>query len=197
MPKQILQINTSIRNANDSYSSRNAAFAVEKIKEKFPGSTATVWDLSVSPIPYLTAEWDTAAHTPEELRDENQKQLLEQVNMRPLLENEIYVIGLAGYDYDMPAVFKSFLEHMVQFDVTVNSDWSPRLLNKEVIVITAWGGGNDSLEPEIGYEYVLKKAFGALGIHNIKIFNIYRTDDITSTEDDVQEQIAKYVAEMN
>ncbi len=197
MPKQILQINTSIRNANDSYSSRNAAFAVEKIKEKFPGSTATVLDLSASPIPYLTAEWDTAAHTPEELRDENQKQLLEQVNMRPLLENEIYVIGLAGYDYDMPAVFKSFLEHMVQFDVTVNPDWSARLLNKKVIIITAWGGGNDGLESEIGYEYVLKKAFGALGIHNIKIFNIYRTDDITSTEDDVQEQIAKYVAEMD
>lgn len=197
MPKQILQINTSIRNANDSYSSRNAAFAVEKIKEKFPGSTATVLDLSVSPVPYLTAEWDTAAHTPEELRDENQKQLLEQVNMRPLLENEIYVIGLAGYDYDMPAVFKSFLEHMVQFDVTVNPDWSARLMNKKVIVVTAWGGGNDSLEPEIGYEYILKKAFGALGIHDVKIFNIYRTDDITSTEDDVQEQIAKYVAEMD
>lgn len=197
MPKQILQIDTSIRSHDESYSSRNAAFAVEKIKEKFPDSSVKVWDLAANPIPYLTAEWDTAAHTPEELRDDNQKKLLEQISMRDLLENDVYVIGLAGYDYDMPAVFKSFLEHMVQFDVTVNPDWSPKLTGKKVIVITAWGGANDSIEPEIGYEYILKKAFGAIGIHDIKIFNIYRTDDITATEDDVQSEIAKYVAEMD
>lgn len=197
MTYNILQIETSIRDHQNSYSTRNADFASQQLLKKFPSSKVVSWDLAAQPIPYLTADWDTAAHTPAALRSEEQNQMLQQVNMQLLADNDIYVIALAGYVYDAPAVFKSFLEHMVVFDLTVNPDWSPLLKDKKVIVITAWGGDDDSIEPEIGYEYILKKAFAALGIHEIKFFNIYRTDDISATEDNVQAEIAKYVAEIN
>lgn len=82
---------------------------------------------------------------------------------------------------------------MVQFDVTVNANWSPRLQNKKVLTIAAWGDDYDSVTPEIGYEFVVKKSFELLGIKEIKFFNIFNTNEITATEDTVQTQLEKEI----
>lgn len=193
MSHNILQIFTSIRPRQESYSARMGDYCTKKLKEHYQGAEISELDLYKNPFPYLTAETDEAAHTPLELRSETQNALLDKVSMEPLVKNDIYVISLAGYMYDVPAVFKSFLEHLVQYNITLNPDDTPLLKNKKIIIITAWGEDYDSVTPEIGYEFIVKKSFEYIGLKDIKFFNIYRTDDISSTEDTVQNEIDEYI----
>lgn len=193
MSFNILKIDTSIRGHKDSFSSRMGEYAVKTIQKTFGNGNIEYLDLYKTPIPYLTSEWDEAAHTPLGLRSEAQNKMLDAVDMKPLIRNDIYICCLAGYMYDVPATFKSFLEHMVQFDVTVNANWSPRLQNKKALTIAAWGDDYDSVTPEIGYEFVVKKSFELLGIKEIKFFNIFNTNEITATEDTVQTQLEKEI----
>ena len=115
-------------------------YAVKTIQKTFGSGNIEYLDLYKAPIPYLTSEWDEAAHTPLGLRSEAQNKMLDTVDMKPLIRD----------DYD-------------------------------------------SVTPEIGYEFVVKKSFELLGIKEIKFFNIFNTNEITATEDTVQTQLEKEI----
>lgn len=194
MSYQIFRIDTSIRSAKESYSRRMGDFFVKKMQNKIKDAEVIQLDLSANPIPYLTEEFSEAANTPKLMQNEAQKKLLKTIDMSAMVTADIYVATLAGYMFDMPASFKSFIEHMAQFDVTISPDWAPILKNKKMVVIAAWGYNYNSITPEIGYEFVVCKAFGELGVKDITFFNIFNTSEITATADDVEKDIEKYIA---
>lgn len=194
MSYKILHIDTSIRDNKSSYSRHMGEFFINKLKAKDAETTIIYQDLAKAPIPYLTEEFSDAASTPLAMRSNEQNKLLQTADMSGLVNADIYVVDLAGYMFDMPATFKSFIEHMAQFDITIGADWSPILQNKKMLVIAAWGYTYNSIAPEIGYEFIIKKAFGELGVKDITFFNIFNTSEITATADDVEKEIEKYIA---
>lgn len=197
MAYRILEVYTSIRQTQKSYSARAGDFCATELLKKFKGSSITKLNLAERPLPALTEDFATASTTPLPLRSEKQNQLLDASGMKALPEHDIYIFCLAGYMYDMPAVFKNFLEHMPQFDITITPEGQPLLKGKKAVVIAAWGGEEDEISPEIGYEYILRKAFAYLGLKDVEFFNIFRTDDLTATLDDVQMQLAAWVQKIN
>lgn len=197
MSHKIFQIDTTIQPHSDSFSSKAARYFVEKLQARFRDSDLIYRDLYQKPVPFITDEWAQAAVTPQAMRSDAQKQMMKSIDMSPLVEADIYVFALAGYMYDAPASFKSWLEHIWQFDITISPDWKPLLKDKKMVVISAWAGDYNSVTPEIGYEFVIKQSFAKIGVTDIKFFNIFNTDDITANIDDVERDLEKYANEIN
>lgn len=197
MTHKIFHIDTSIQALSNSFTRKNCKYFLDKFQAKFGDTPITYLDLYKDPVPYINNEWVQAANTPLALRKPEQNTLLKTVDMQPLIDCDIYLFGLAGYMYDVPATFKSWMEHMIQFDITVAADWTPLLKNKKLAVVSAWGGEYNSVTPEIGFEDVLRHAFKTVGVTDITFFNIFNTEDITSTADDIEKAIDKYIAGLN
>lgn len=87
--------------------------------------------------------------------------------MQPLRDCGLWLFDLAGYMYDAPASFKSWLEHAVQIGLTVDEEWKPLLSGKRVVVISAWGGSEDEVSPELGFASALRKAMKFIGVEDI------------------------------
>lgn len=100
--------------------------------------------------------------------------------MQPLRDCGLWLFDLAGYMYDAPASFKSWLEHAVQIGLTVDEEWKPLLSGKRVVVISAWGGSEDEVSPELGFASALRKAMKFIGVEDITFFNIFNTEEITA-----------------
>lgn len=116
--------------------------------------------------------------------------------MQPLRDCGLWLFDLAGYMYDAPASFKSWLEHAVQIGLTVDEEWKPLLSGKRVVVISAWGGSEDEVSPELGFASALRKAMKFIGVEDITFFNIFNTEEITATEDDAQRAISRYISDL-
>lgn len=193
MAYRIFQIDTSIKQTQDSFTRRTGQYFIRKFQEKFGQLEVSYLDLAKNPISFITQDYYVAATTPADMRNASQNDLLKKVNLQQLTESDIYLWDLAGYMYDAPASFKSWLEHTGQFGVTLTEDWHPLLRNKKAAIISAWGGSSDEVSPELGFEASLRKSLKYLGVSDIHFFNIFNTEEITATEDDVQKQINDYI----
>ena len=194
MAYKIFQIDTSIKQTQDSFTRRTGQYFIRKFQEKFGQLEVCYLDLSKSPPPYLTAEWYAAATIPPGERTPAQNKLLLEPNMQALRDCDIWLFDLAGYMYDAPSSFKSWLEHTVQIGLTIDEDWKPLLKNKRVAVIAAWGGNADEVAPELGFEATLRKALKFIGIADVAFFNIFNTEESTAAEDEAERAISAYIS---
>ena len=196
MAYKIFQIDTSIKQTQDSFTRRTGQYFIRKFQENFGQLEVSYLDLAKNPPAYITAGWDDAASLPPGARSSEQNKLLLEPNMQPLRDCGLWLFDLAGYMYDAPASFKSWLEHAVQIGLTVDEEWKPLLSGKRVVVISAWGGSEDEVSPELGFASALRKAMKFIGVEDITFFNIFNTEEITATEDDAQRAISRYISDL-
>ena len=196
MAYKIFQIDTSIKQTQDSFTRRTGQYFIRKFQEKFGQLEVSYLDLAKNPPAYITACWYDAASLPPGARSSKQNKLLLEPNMQPLRDCGLWLFDLAGYMYDAPASFKSWLEHAVQIGLTVDEEWKPLLSGKRVVVISAWGGSEDEVSPELGFASALRKAMKFIGVEDITFFNIFNTEEITATEDDAQRAISRYISDL-
>ena len=196
MAYKIFQIDTSIKQTQDSFTRRTGQYFIRKFQEKFGQLEVSYLDLAKNPPVYITAGWYDAASLPPGARSSKQNKLLLEPNMQPLRDCGLWLFDLAGYMYDAPASFKSWLEHAVQIGLTVDEEWKPLLSGKRVVVISAWGGSEDEVSPELGFASALRKAMKFIGVEDITFFNIFNTEEITATEDDAQRAISRYISDL-
>lgn len=194
MAYKIFQIDTSIKQTQDSFTRRTGQYFIRKFQEKFGQLEVSYLDLAKNPPAYITASWYAAASLPPGTRSQEQNKLLLEPNMQPLRDCGLWLFDLAGYMYDAPASFKSWLEHVVQIGLTVDEAWNPLLSGKRVVVISAWGGSEDEVSPELGFASALRKTMKFIGVEDITFFNIFNTEEITATEDDAERAISKYIS---
>lgn len=196
MAYKIFQIDTSIKPTKDSFTRRTGQYFIRKFQEKFGQLEIFYLDLAKAPIDFITLDYFTAATTPIDMRSAEQQKLLQKVNLQPLTDCDVYLFDLAGYMFDAPASFKNWLEHTAQFGITIDENWQPILQDKRAIIISAWGSGSQEIAPELGFEASLRKSLKLIGVKEVVFFNIFNTEEITATEDDVQKQIAKYITNL-
>lgn len=196
MAYKIFQIDTSIKQTQDSFTRRTGQYFIRKFQEKFGQLEVSYLDLAKNPPAYITVGWYDAASLPPGARSSKQNKLLLEPNMQPLRDCGLWLFDLAGYMYDAPASFKSWLEHAVQIGLTVDEEWKPLLSGKRVVVISAWGGSEDEVSPELGFASALRKAMKFIGVEDITFFNIFNTEEITATEDDAQRAISRYISDL-
>ena len=196
MAYKIFQIDTSIKQTQDSFTRRTGQYFIRKFQEKFGQLEVSYLDLAKNPPAYITAGWYAAASLPPRARSPEQNKLLLEPNVQPLRDCGLWLFDLAGYMYDAPASFKSWLEHVVQIGLTVDEEWKPLLSDKRVVVISAWGGSEDEVSPELGFASALRKAMKFIGVKDITFFNIFNTEEITATEDDAQRAVSRYISDL-
>jgi FMN-dependent NADH-azoreductase len=159
----LLHLDSSLRSEGSRSRKLSAHFA-ERWLASHPGGTITYRDLAIDPVPHLdntafSANFVAATdRTPQQVAA---RALTEQL-VGEVLAADTIVIGLPLYNFGPPSTFKAWLDRIVVPDLTIG-----QLGDKEVVVVTARGGGYGPGTPREGWDHRepwLRHALTTLGV---------------------------------
>lgn len=142
MTKHILRVDGSMRK-NGSYSRKLVDSLITQLNKKEQHSTK-VRDLS-DRVPFINEQWIGANFTAfnERTAEQHAELLQSDALVNELQEADIIVIGLAIYNFSVPAAFKAWIDQIVRSKVTFRyTENGPEglLENKKAYVVIASGG---------------------------------------------------------
>jgi FMN-dependent NADH-azoreductase len=141
--KTLLQINTSL--FTDGQSSQLAEQFVSRWQATHPDGQVLVRNLTIDPVPHLTAERFAAfttrpeARTPEQIREVAGSDVL----IDELSRADVVVLGLPMYNFGIPSTLKAYFDHVARAGITFRyTENGPQglLTGKRVYVFAARGG---------------------------------------------------------
>lgn len=146
----------------DASVSHNLQTAFQKIwKECAPDSEIVYRNLNESPLPYVKATWLSAYFTPPE---QQTTQMTKELSLSNELTNELMaanhlVISTPVYNYNVPAVLKSWIDNVVRKGMTLGYDGKGLIQNKKATILLASGGdytdGSPIQERNIAHQYLI------------------------------------------
>lgn len=174
--KHILHLKSSIQGAT-SYSLKLGNTIVEKIQDKYPGSTLEELDLVDIKIPHLTPEVLRAMFIPtDQLTEEDKKAIsLSDGLVKQLFAADIIVIGAPLINFTIHSALKAWIDHITRAGITFGyNENGPigKVTGKKVYVAMSSGGvyaegpgkANDFVAP------YLKAFLGFLGMTDLTVF---------------------------
>jgi FMN-dependent NADH-azoreductase len=174
--KHILHLISSIH-GEESYSIRLGKNIIEKIQQKYPGSTLEEINLVELNVPHLNeATFQSFLIPGEQLTAEQKESISFSDNaLKQLMAADIIVIGAPFYNFSVPSVLKAWIDHITRPGVTFKYGESGPMgmvIGKKVYVAMSSGGvysagpiqGNDFLVP------YLKMFLGFLGMTDLTVF---------------------------
>jgi len=171
IPAHILKINSSGRNS-ESYSRKLVDRLVAKLSAKNTDVKVTERDTSAG-IDFVDERWITSSFTPADARTADQEKHLTLSNelVDELIAADTLVIGVAMYNFAIPASLKAWLDQVVRPGRTFHySDTGPQglLTDKKVYVVLATGGTEAGGEMDYASGY-LRHILGFMGITDVEI----------------------------
>jgi FMN-dependent NADH-azoreductase len=161
----LLHLDSSLRTEGSRSRQLSAHFA-ERWLARHGGGTVTYRDLALDPVPHLditafSANFVAASdRTPEQVAA---RVVTEQL-VGEVLAADTIVIGLPLYNFGPPSTFKAWLDRIVVPDLTIG-----QLGEKDVVVVTARGGGYGPGTPREGWDHRepwLRHALSTLGVND-------------------------------
>jgi FMN-dependent NADH-azoreductase len=148
---------------------------VTQWKSSHPDGTVIDRDLNAAAITPITAEWVSAAYTPEEARTQQQKERLavSDVLLAELEEADEYVIGVPMHNFGVPSVLKLWIDQIARVGRTFSYGTGvPKglLAGKKATFIVATGGIYDPQTQMASFNFVepyLRSVFGFLGVTDV------------------------------
>ena len=145
---------------------------VSQWKSSHPNGTVVDRDLNATPIPPVTAEWVSAAYTPQEARSPQQKDLLalSDTLLVELERADEYVFGVPMHNFGVPSVLKLWIDQIARMGRTFSyAEGAPKglLTGKKATFIIATGGIYDPQTQMASFNFVepyLRSVFGFLGV---------------------------------
>ncbi len=175
----ILQINSSLH-GDEAQSSRLAGEFVAALggssqrqgSTSAPGTEVIVRDLSVTPIPHLTAERLAALSTAAAERTLNQQRIVSESDelIGELKRADVIVIGLPMYNFGVPSTLKSYFDHVARAGVTFRytAEGPVGLLSgKKAYVFATRGGRYAGTTADLQTAYV-RQFLGFIGILDVE-----------------------------
>jgi FMN-dependent NADH-azoreductase len=174
----ILHLDTSPR-GEQSHSRRLAQEFVDKWSNHHPGASITYRDLGLNSIPYIDATWIKAKFTPP---DQYTPELADVIKLSDELIDEFlvadyYVLSTPMYNFSIPAVLKSYIDHIVRPRRTFTASaagFQGLVTNKKMLVITTRGSDfrpGSALARANFQEPFLITVFNFIGITDIQFVN--------------------------
>lgn len=170
---KLLVVETSPR--GDYSISRNMTRRfVSKWQGAHPDGEVVIRDLMESELPFVTAPWLQAYFTPPEQHSPEMKDLLLQSDelVAELLATDHLVIATPVYNYNVPAVLKAWIDHIVRKGVTLGFDGSGLVRGKKATVLLASGGvyteGSPIRDRDIATQF-LRLVLKIIGITDVTI----------------------------
>jgi FMN-dependent NADH-azoreductase len=151
----LLHIDSSVFPA-DASASRAVTDAFRKAwEEQHPEGTVIHHDLSVDPVPHITADShtagfaDPATHTPEQAAAFAARlRLIEELE-----EADAVLIGAPMYNYSIPSTLKAWLDNVILMGRTAGTEDS-KIAGTPVTVVASRGGSYAPGTPREQNEYV-------------------------------------------
>ena len=105
---------------NRSHSKELADHMVARIKQANPAAVITTRDIGAEPLPYFDGATAGALFTPADARTLEQQRIVERSDalVAELLQADRIVFAVPVYNFNLPAQFKSYLDHVARAGVT-------------------------------------------------------------------------------
>jgi FMN-dependent NADH-azoreductase len=147
---------------------------VEDWKAAHPGGTVVERDLIKSNLPYVTMPWLAAYFT---LPDQHTAEMKAQLRLSDELVAEILMadhiaIGTPVYNYNVPAVLKAYIDHIVRKGKTLGFAGEGLVHGKTCTILMASGGeyteGSPIRDRDIATQY-LRLILKVIGIVDVTV----------------------------
>lgn len=155
-----------------SNSKQLADHLIAGIKAANPASAIKIRDIGAQPIPYFDGNTAGALFTPAESRTVEQQRLVELSDslVAELMEADRIVFAVPVYNFNLPAQFKSYLDHLARAGVTFRytTEGVPEGLvkGKQVVVLTSRGGKAEGTPSDTMTPY-LRQMLAFLGMTDV------------------------------
>lgn len=204
----VLHINASLRQEGSTSREMSGLF-INKLKTKQPINIETL-DLAKEPIPHINQEYAKAMYLPFDQHTEKEKEILTLSNtlVDQLLRTDLVVLGTPMYNFGIPSVLKSYIDHISRSGRTFivpETGFHGQLKHLTMVIINSRGGAYVT-EATAAMDFVkpyLESICGFLGIESIHYVSIEPTTfygpeakeeaivDAKNRIDEVIEQLAK------
>lgn len=170
---QLLVIETSPR-GNHSVSRNMTRRFVEEWRSAHVGGSVVFRDLAQIHLPFVTAPWLQAYFTPSEQHSPDMKEALSLSDelVAEVLAADHIVVATPVYNYNIPAVLKAWVDHIVRKGTTLGFDGKGLVLGKKATVLLASGGiytgGSPIRDRDIATQY-LRMILGVIGITDVTV----------------------------
>jgi FMN-dependent NADH-azoreductase len=169
---KLLRIDSSARAA--SVTRRLTARAAEEWKKNHPDGEVIHRDLSAMQIPPITDDWGATRLETSELTPAQRAYLSTSDQLiEELRSADTVVIGAPMYNFSISSPLKAWIDQIVRIGKTLGyGPNGPRglLEAKEVMVITARGGGYEKGTPTEAFDFqapYLRHVLGFIGLTNV------------------------------
>lgn len=175
---RILQIDTSPRH-DRSHSRMLAREFMEKWSDLHPETKIIHRDLGLNPVPYIDATWVKAKFTPPEQYTPERASAIELSDelIDEFLAADRYVLSTPMYNFSIPAVLKSYIDHIVRPRRTFavgSGGFQGLVTDKKMLIFTARGSdfSPGSAFASLDFqEPFLRTVFNFIGITDIQFIN--------------------------
>ncbi|RYG43145.1 FMN-dependent NADH-azoreductase [bacterium] len=154
--------------------SRNmTATFVEHWKAAHPEGEVVERDLTRTPLPFMELPWVGASLTPIERHSPEMKEVLRLSDelVAELLAADHLVIGTPVYNFNVPAVLKAYVDHIVRKGLTIGLRGEGLVRGKRCTVLMASGGvyteGSPIRDRDIATTYLRLILKDVLGIEDV------------------------------
>ncbi|AFY70943.1 FMN-dependent NADH-azoreductase [Thalassoporum mexicanum PCC 7367] len=171
----LLHLDTSPR-GDRSVSRQLSKEFVQMWQDQQNDHTITYRDLGHNPVPFVDETWIAASFTPPEARTPEQQAGIEISDrlVDEFLAADCYVFGVPMYNFNVPAVFKAYIDQIVRpfrtFGIDSPTNFYGLVEGKKMLVITARGGDFSPGSPAAPYdlqEPYMRTIFGFIGVTDI------------------------------
>lgn len=144
---------------------------VQAWQEANPGATVRVRDLSAQPEAHLSADHVGAFFTPEEERNERQREIVAHSDalIDEVRRADLIVLGVPMYNFAIPSQLKSWLDQLARAGVTFKytENGSVGLIDDKPVVVFAARGGIYADTPNDNQVPFLKQFLGFIGLSDV------------------------------
>ena len=166
----------------NSASRKLGQIVIEKLKEKYPDSKVTKYDLATHKTAHLDEEHIEAFFTPAEAQTEAHKHSLFESDkaIQDLLKADIIVIEAPMYNWNIPSTLKAYFDQIARAKITfqyVGQGSLPKGLikDKKAYIVTSSGGiySDGELKP---YDFTTNYVRFFLTLLGVEVVNVFRVE---------------------
>ncbi len=170
---KLLVVETSPRGAHSISRTMTRRFVADWQAAHRHGEVVTR-DLTQTDLPFVTAPWLQAYFMPPEQHTQDMKDALRLSDelVAEVLAADHLVIATPVYNYNVPAVLKAWVDHIVRKGMTLGFDGSGLVTGKKATVLIASGGSYTEGSPirgrDIATQY-LRLILNVIGITDVTV----------------------------
>lgn len=176
---------------------------VEQWSINHPDGRVIERDLMNSSLPFVTMPWLGAYFTPATQHTNEMKDLLRLSDelVAEILEADHIAIGTPVYNYNIPAVLKAYIDHIVRKGVTLGFNGEGLLQGKSCTILMASGGvyteGSPIRDRDMATNYLrlILKVIGIVDVTVVAGGNAKAVDMGQITREDFLQTFVSEVAE--